>query len=349
MTFVREIEEGDIRVALGSELGAALNGHDHSFVCYIRFSLEEGFSPLLTFAAAEFEHGEKWSAFRRTTEEKEPFNKLAFVPGPYGGVVPAETWGLAIATWEEASTAYHFFFYNLKTHALEDLGSGEFAEGLTWEAPDPAVVQFGGEDKGSPNFLDGNYAAAAIFDKALSSAEIESLAKANSVEAWASRGPKGLWIFDQEKTSEEVVDIMGHGADQGAIEQRGKTRVVDEEGGLPQLPLRNGEEPEREELRVNVRLVGNVSGKVYCVGSIVATSLYRDPDVYLGYCHLALPFKPIPAPHNLERPELDPTDTEVILQAFVLSEGTVFADHWLGTFERRPKALIELPDTFIID
>lgn len=103
-----------------------------------------------------------------------------------------------------------------------------------------------------------------------------------------------------------------------------------------------------EELTMNVRLVGNVTGNVYAEGAIKATALYKDPDFYLGYCYLAAPFTPTPSVHNNERPALDPADTAVILQAIVLTANTTFAGHWLGSIERRPKATVELPDPFII-
>lgn len=348
MTYVRQFEfdpesagADRPRVALGSAIAAALHTHDHTFVSYVRF--EPGELPdgdLIGFRGSA-PGGDVWTRF--STGSKEKGEPLIFSP-PAPGMISADplpgfVWGLGIGTWDQAAGAYHFYFYNLQSHELEDLGGGETGEGPIWEEEDPELVQFGR--------FEGKYAAAAIFGKTLTPSEIASLAKAGSVEAWASRGPAALWIFDQKEDSEKITDLTGNGADQGELAKGVFTSYVEIEGGLPQLPLREGEEPEHEILKANVRLVGNVSGKVYAEGAIESTSLYKDPDFYLGYCFLAAPFTPRPGDSHV-RPKLDPADTRVILQVAVLSPDTEFAEHWLGSLEQRPKALIELPDPLII-
>lgn len=109
-----------------------------------------------------------------------------------------------------------------------------------------------------------------------------------------------------------------------------------------------------ERVAVKVRLVGNNTGTVYAQAVISTESLYKDPDLYLGYTHLAIPFEP--AAHETgDRPPFDPEDTGIILQAATVTPDTVLGDngeggddavsgHWLGTIEFRPGANIEIPN-----
>lgn len=237
MTHVREIEGGAIRVAFGSALGAALKGHDQTLVSYVRFDSGGGTDWLISFGNEAMNNAEAYSSLGKESSD------LRFYPGPQGLAPPGGKWGLAVATWKQSTDTYHFYFYNLETHELETLGTGTFGGGLTWGEPDPKRIQFGLWN--SSEEFNGKYASAAIFDRTLSSAEIEALAAASSVEAWASSEPTALWIFDQEESSEKVSDLMGHGADEGSITQ-GSTSYVNVESGLP-LPLREGEEPGEEE------------------------------------------------------------------------------------------------------
>lgn len=236
MTQVRELQGGAIRVAFGTALGAALKAHDQTFVSYVRFDSGGGTDWLISFANEALNNSENYSSLGKEGSD------LRFYPGPQGLTPPGGKWGLAVATWKQSTTTYHFYFYNLETHELESLGTGTFG-GLTWGEPDPKRIQFGLWN--SSEEFNGKYAGAAIFNKALSGSEIEALATAESVEAWASSGPTALWIFDQKESSEKVTDLMGHGADQGSITQ-GSTSYVNIEAGLP-LPLRVGEEAGGEE------------------------------------------------------------------------------------------------------
>lgn len=108
---------------------------------------------------------------------------------------------------------------------------------------------------------------------------------------------------------------------------------------------------EGENIIVKLRLIGDVTGNVYAECEVSAESLYKDPDLYLGYGLLSIPFEPAKSP----RPEFDPADTKLILQAATASPDTVIGNsgegggnatsgHWLGTIERRPEATIEIPN-----
>lgn len=239
MTFVREFKTpGAIRVAFGSALGAALKGHDQSLISYVRFDEAAGIDWLIAFEDEANDNAENWSSFGKEGGG----GNLAWYPGAQGLSPAGGVWGLAVATWKQSTAAYHFYFYNFNTLELESLGTGTFT--LAWGATNPKRVQFGLWDAFEE--FNGRYAGAAIFGKALSAGEIEALAKAKSLEAWASSGPAALWIFDQEGSGEKVTDLMGHGADQGSIPQGGSTNYLEVAGGLP-LPLREGEEAGEEE------------------------------------------------------------------------------------------------------
>lgn len=230
MAHVRKIEGGAIKVAFGSALGAALKAHDQTIVSYVNFDAGGGTDWLLAFTNEAGSSPGNWSSFGKEG------GGFRYFPGPAGGGAPGEVWGLAVATWKQSTNTAHFYFYNFLTNELEALGSEVFGGGLTWTEPDPKRIEFG--LWGGSEEFNGRYAAAAIFDKTLSSGEIEALAKAKSVEAWASSEPTALWIFDQKEESEKVADLMGHGADQGSIAQAETSYVS---AAVP-LPLREGEE-----------------------------------------------------------------------------------------------------------
>jgi hypothetical protein len=107
---------------------------------------------------------------------------------------------------------------------------------------------------------------------------------------------------------------------------------------------------EAETLTIYVRLVGDVTGKVYAEEAISTTSIYKDPDLYLGYTFLAAPFTPSDGKaDSVERPALDPEDDNVKLQVLTITPLTTeFKGHWTGSIEHRPKARIELSDPTII-
>lgn len=229
MSHVREIEAGAIRVALGSALNGALKGKSQTFVSYVKFDSGSGTDWLVAFQNESNGGAESWSSFGKES------GALRFFPGGSGTTPNGGVWGLAVATWNQETSTFAFYFYNFVTEILEELGTG--SNSMSWSGTPPARVQFGLWN-GSEEFH-GKYAACAIFGgKAMTKTEIKALAASKSVEAWAALEPTALWIFDQKGSGEKVVDLMGHGADQGAIPQ-GETTYV--ESTLP-LVLREGEE-----------------------------------------------------------------------------------------------------------
>lgn len=63
--------------------------------------------------------------------------------------------------------------------------------------------------------LDGDIAAAAIFDRNLADAEVEQLA--HSLQGWLAAAPVGMWVLDQQSTGTAVNDWTGGGAQQNTV------------------------------------------------------------------------------------------------------------------------------------
>ena len=112
-----------------------------------------------------------------------------------------------------------------------------------------------------------------------------------------------------------------------------------------------------ENVVVRMRLVGNVTGTVYAETEVSAETIYKDPDLYLGYGLLAVPFYPTNEGGGEEGsgPGLDPEDTKLILQIRAAAANTKIGNtgeggatpsigHWQATIEARPNATVEIPN-----
>ncbi len=106
-----------------------------------------------------------------------------------------------------------------------------------------------------------------------------------------------------------------------------------------------------EFVKVEARLVGNVTGKVYAQNQMYASTIFKEPELYLGDCLLSIPMYPNTGPPFAE--PLDPEDTEVLLQFRTNSASTRIGrdpkppfgqhGHWRGWIEKRPAATVEIP------
>jgi hypothetical protein len=121
----------------------------------------------------------------------------------------ANGWCLVACTKATGSATprYHKYVFSSSTWSH---GNGVGAVSNATSAPG-GNVKFG--DVGG-DALNGDIAAAALYDRALSDQEIESLA--GSWELWLACGPVGAWLFDQAATGQTLVDWVG-GANQSAI------------------------------------------------------------------------------------------------------------------------------------
>jgi hypothetical protein len=69
--------------------------------------------------------------------------------------------------------------------------------------------------------LGGLYAAAAVWNTALTDGQVEGLRP--GLAAWNALSPVAMWRMNQAATSDPVTDLTGHGADQIAIEATNQT------------------------------------------------------------------------------------------------------------------------------
>lgn len=107
-----------------------------------------------------------------------------------------------------------------------------------------------------------------------------------------------------------------------------------------------------EQVRIDARLIGNNTGNVYCVGSMEVQTIFKQPDLYVGDEILAIPFYPVVA--GGDWPELDPADTEIILQFRTNSANTrlgrdtkspfLYIGHWRGWIDVRARGVVEIPN-----
>lgn len=103
-----------------------------------------------------------------------------------------------------------------------------------------------------------------------------------------------------------------------------------------------------EVVRVDVRLVGNVTGKVYAESSVSIITEQKAREIYLGGCFLSIPFYPT---EGEDFPELDPTDTKLELEYRTNSKNTRFGrdpeGNYIGHVEvsllELPNAVVEIP------
>ena len=75
-------------------------------------------------------------------------------------------------------------------------------------------LKFGTAANTAAPWLDGQLAGAALYNFAMSDAQAENLA--NSWQHWIDLAPVGMWLFDQETTTQKVIDLTGNGANQSS-------------------------------------------------------------------------------------------------------------------------------------
>jgi hypothetical protein len=140
--------------------------------------------------------------------------------------IPKEEWGIWVTTKTAGTTEPRWHHYGATTkvwgHANDTstlgnpltqiLGTVRFGQGTTLSA------------------LQVDLAAAAVWTKVLSDAEIETLVSLGTLAAWNTLSPKGLWLFSQKSVETTLPDTTGNGANQSA---RTGTTVVEEEPPIP--------------------------------------------------------------------------------------------------------------------
>jgi|GEM_PF-4070656 len=135
-------------------------------------------------------------------------------------------WALLAATKVAGSAKAQLYAYRFDTKTwVNEEGAGAIADA----AENPGgYIQLG--QWNNTEQLNALYAAGAMWSKVLSKAEIEELATVKAIEAWLSKSPVGMWMFNQESVEETVKDLTGNGANQ--LERTG-TSVSEEAPPIP--------------------------------------------------------------------------------------------------------------------
>lgn len=141
---------------------------------------------------------------------------------------PRGVWLLVAGSKPDGKTKSKFYVYNFATETLTEKESAEAWDSL--QAGVPVEIQFGRWGNGDQ--FHGRYAAASIFDYALTKAQIEELL-VGTVKDWLNLNPVGLWMFNQKTLEGVVVDKTGNGADQISLVG---TTVAEEEPPIPYEP-----------------------------------------------------------------------------------------------------------------
>lgn len=139
-------------------------------------------------------------------------------------------WGIFVATKPSGTSKVTYYYYSFKTKKWEIIESSGTNVNPGGAGNQIRIMHFVEETWG------GDVAAVAVWNAVLSTAEVESLAKAKSIESWLTspKVPVALWMFEQNEVSEAINDQTGNGANQSAIEG---TSVVAE---APPIPYRPG-------------------------------------------------------------------------------------------------------------
>ncbi len=117
--------------------------------------------------------------------------------------LPEDDWQLLAVTKASGSAKPRFHIYSYAEGTWKHRNSPE-------SMPNAASVTGGKIRFGGPGSKE--YAAAALFSRVLSDAEIEQLD--DSYEDWLVLDPTGMWIFNQPDLSKPVVEELGGGANE---------------------------------------------------------------------------------------------------------------------------------------
>jgi hypothetical protein len=126
------------------------------------------------------------------------------------GLTTADGWCLIVATKASGTAIPVVHKYRYATASLTTMSASANRGNPTGI---PSYVTFGRLT--TTEFLSGDIAAAAIWQRQLSATEVALLPHALS--AWISRRPSAMWLFDQASSLTPVLDITGGGANQTAI------------------------------------------------------------------------------------------------------------------------------------
>lgn len=199
-----------------------------TYVAFVSFGSVGGSQWMIARQSASHTSGTTWASLGREPE-------IHFYPSGQdaGFTCPTSEWVLVAGTKAAGASKAKYYYYRFSSGTWN---SGESTETYTSAyGGTPAEFQLGRWN--STEQFTGKYAAAMVFDRELSEAEVKALVSVNAITDWLGLAPKALWTFDQLSVEEEVKDITGNGANQTTIEG---TTVLAEEPPIPYRVLRSG-------------------------------------------------------------------------------------------------------------
>ncbi|HST69065.1 MAG TPA: hypothetical protein VLI94_05345 [Solirubrobacterales bacterium] len=199
-----------------------------TYVAFVSFGTVAGSQWMIARHNASHASAGSWAGLGREPE-------IHFYPAGQdaGFTCPTGEWVLVAAVKAAGSSKANYYYYRFATGTWS---SAESTLAYTSAyAGAPAEFQLGRWN--NTEQFTGRYAAAMVFDRVLSEAEVKDLVNVGAMTDWLGLGPKALWTFDQQSVGESVKDITGNGADQTTIEG---TTVLEEEPPIPYRALRPG-------------------------------------------------------------------------------------------------------------
>lgn len=142
-------------------------------------------------------------------------NKISFqadaniLASPTITVTVADGWVLAAVTKATGTTnpRYHKYLYSSNTWTHENSGS-TMADAT---APGTTNCRIGASPASTLPY-DGDMQIVGYYNAALSDAQLEAMAL--TLGAWYQVPPKGLWLLDQQVTTQKVNDLTGQGGNE---------------------------------------------------------------------------------------------------------------------------------------
>jgi hypothetical protein len=199
-----------------------------TYVAFVFFGATEASQWMIARQDASHSGGTNWAGLGREPE-------IHFYPAGQaaGFTCPTNEWVLVVGAKAAGSSKARYYYYRFTAGTWSSAESS--AAYTSAYVGVPAEFQLG-RWNGGEQFV-GKYAAAMVFDKVLSEAEVKALVGVSTISDWLGLGPKALWTFEQASIAEPVKDVTGNGADQISIEG---TTVLAEEPPIPYRGARAG-------------------------------------------------------------------------------------------------------------
>lgn len=126
-------------------------------------------------------------------------------------ILASQGWQLVAITKASGTVAprLHQYIYGTNAWTHEDSAS------TLANSSAPGTSAYMGSTAAGGSYWDGDIAAAGVWDVVLTDAQIEALAY--GLMPWYAVQPKGLWLLDQDTTSQKVPDLTGGGANESSL------------------------------------------------------------------------------------------------------------------------------------